>query len=107
MVFNVREAIGGFKHIGMGLERRIARRSQTFFLPAIESRGVRAQRFSSHDGTPAICSICGYAMIRLELPNGWLFDTCSAMPTVSALESQQFKAWTDSLSSEKLPTARV
>jgi hypothetical protein len=107
MVFSVREAISGLKHISVGWKRTLARRPDTFFLPVLASRGVKAQRFQSKDGTPAICSICGYAMLRLELPHGWVFDTCSGMPSVPAMESQQFAKWVESLSSTKLPTARV
>ena len=107
MVLSLREAISGCKHIGVGLKRTLARRPDTFFVADFAARGMKAERYSKLNGTPAICPICGYAMLRLELQSGWVLDTCSAMPSVTALESEEFAKWAASLSSAKLPTARV
>jgi len=106
-VFSLREAIGGLKHLSLGWTRALAKRPDSYFIRNYEARGLLVERFSSSDGQPAICPICGYAMIRLELPTGWLFETCSAMPTITALGSEQFAQWSASLSRAKLPTARV
>lgn len=107
MVFSIREAIGGFKHIGLGWTRTFAKRPESFFLSNYSARSVLVERFAARDGRDAICPICGYAMIRVELPNGWLFETCSAMPTITGLDSADFNKWAESLEPAKLPTARV
>ena len=106
MVFNLREAVSGFKHLRLNWTRMLSNRPDTWFIKNYEIRGLNVERFTE-DGRPAICSICGYAMIRLELKNGWLMDTCSAMPVLSGLESKEFAGWVDSLDPVKLPTSRV
>jgi hypothetical protein len=107
VVFSPRELVSGVKHISVGWTRALSRRPDSYFIPDYTARGVLVERYLNRDGRDAICSICGYAMIRLELPNGWLFETCSAMPTVTAIGSPEFMQWAQSLAPAKLPTARV
>lgn len=99
MVFNLREAIGGFKHLGLKWTRPLAKRPDTYFIADYQQRGLLIERFHEVDGRPAICSICGYAMIRLTLPNQWIFETCSAMPVIPSFQSKEFSIWAGNLSS--------
>jgi len=107
VVFNVRETKSGFRHLMLNCTRKFFRRADTWFIKEYEDSGLRPQRFADDNGKPAICSICGYAMIRLELNNGWLMDTCSAMPVVTGLQTQEFGIWANSLQAAKLPTSSV
>jgi hypothetical protein len=108
MVFSIREGIGGFKHIGLGLERMLTKRPDTYFIPDYEARGLLVQRYTDpENGKIAICHICGYARIRLELPNGWLLETCSAKPDIASFAGKDFAQWVQSLPPAKVPVARV
>jgi hypothetical protein len=80
----------------------LAKRPDTYFIADYEQRGILVERFAEPNGRNATCPICGYAMIRLELANGWLVETCSAVPTVKGIGSKHFHEWAASMASRNI-----
>jgi hypothetical protein len=107
VVFNLRETVNGFKHLRLKWTRLLGKRPDTLFIADYETRGVLVSTYQDMTGRQAACEVCGYAMIRLELKGGWLFETCSAMPVVKGIGAQEFQRWQETLLPAKLPTHRV
>jgi hypothetical protein len=109
MVFSVREGIRAIKHISLGWTRMLGKRADTYFIPDYEARGLLVQRYvDAVTGQVAKCNICGYARIRLELPNGWLLEECSANPSINSFTGKEFAEWVEKLpATAKQPVAHV
>jgi hypothetical protein len=75
--FRFREAPGGYNHLRLLLLRRLLRQPVDRFLgPAVSEQ--LAQPVYLKEKQMEVCEICGFALARVTLPNGWTLETCSA-----------------------------
>jgi hypothetical protein len=108
LVFRVREAVGGFQHLGLKWTRKALNLKGDRYLCRYENLSeLSAGAFNDEDGHRVACPICGYDLVRLSVRDGWLIEMCSAFPVVKRLDGPEFKAWLDSLPQAKLPTSIV
>jgi hypothetical protein len=107
LVFSIQEGPGGLKHFALRWQRLVLGRPRSHFLPNYSGAGIEVEEFCSYDGQPANCQVCGYALLRATLPNGWRIETCSALPAFPQFGSREFNDWLASLPDTKLPTACV
>ncbi|HEY9870506.1 MAG TPA: hypothetical protein V6D08_15180 [Candidatus Obscuribacterales bacterium] len=93
MPFSIQETIGGLKHLGLKWQRRLTGASPTQYLEALAAAGVSCLTVSAKDGNPAVCHICGFVMVRADLPGGWLLETCSAVGLNSLPVESRLREW--------------
>lgn len=101
MAFSVRETLGGLRHIVLRLERRLFAKPADIFIRRFVDRGVPLSIAKDAQGQPMVCSICGYAIAQLELPNEWTGETCSAIGLDSLIGNPRFFRWTQALTAEE------
>src|SRR5262245_59610599 len=95
MPFNLRETIGGLNHLRLGWQRTLLSRPTDYYLRAAETLESfkTLVRPAKDENEQWCCAICGYALARLEIAGGWLFETCSATGLSPLLKSADFKIW--------------
>lgn len=95
MPLNLRETVGGFNHLRLGLQRQLLNRPVDHFLKRFSAPSHEQHLTCACDehGQPAVCHICGYAVARLELVGGWILETCSATGLFPVLRSGKFQDW--------------
>jgi hypothetical protein len=93
MPFNAREFGYAWRHIGLGVLRRIARQPQEKFINVWRAKGV-PMRPLYYEGAVQQCQLCGYALAELELlPEGWLLQACSAIGFESLIGNERLVEW--------------
>ncbi len=106
MIFKANEAVGGLKHASMGWQRIILKRPVESllprFLPTLKNIGIDAGAAQDASGQIRRCAICGYALARVTLDNGWTMDVCSAMPVLK-FNHPLLNRWVKDMPSDKLP----
>ncbi len=105
--FTVGETLYGWQHLGRGVARRLLRRPATFFLNRYQVAGQSPEAALNLDGTTAVCQVCGYCLVRVQVGNGWLVEMCSGLPVLVHLSGEKFDDWVSSLPSSELPMSRV
>jgi hypothetical protein len=113
LVFTRAEAASYLKHLTFRWQRVFWRKPQDFYLQKFSCPNFDWQVFRDHRSQAARCPVCGFAMVRVYLDNGWTLDLCSAMPALQ-LANPLFARWQAGLAaelapapSEKLPTSCV
>lgn len=105
MILKANEAAGGLKHAGLGWQRVLLRRPSESLLPrllpSLKNLGLPAGSVLDASGKPRTCAICGYALVRIQLEDGWTMDICSAMP-VLRFNHPLLSRWLKDLPTEKM-----
>jgi hypothetical protein len=93
MPFNAREFGYAWRHIGLGVLRRVGRQPQEKFINVWRAKGV-PMRPLYYEGIVQQCQLCGYALAEVELlPEGWLLQACSAIGFESLIGNERLVAW--------------
>ena len=93
MPFNAREFGYAWRHIGLGVVRRLTGQPQEKFIKYWQSQGV-PMRPLYYEGALQPCQLCGYALAELELlPEGWLLQACSAIGFAGVLGNERLARW--------------
>jgi hypothetical protein len=74
--FNRSDAISGFAHIRLALERKLKKQDRLLYANQFLNQdwhGLSVTLIPERQ-----CHVCGFALIRLTAPNGWILETCSA-----------------------------
>ncbi len=87
------ETIGGVSHLSRSWRRRLLREPVTKHIDKFAARGIAVSPVADADGIPRACSICGFAIARLELVDGWLAETCSAVGLGTLIGNRHFGPW--------------
>lgn len=95
MPFNIRESIGAVNHLIVGWDRSLFRRPidlhlQQFEISAALSQLAIAADIEKHE---AVCAICGYRLVKLEIVGGWTLETCSAVGIKELLARPNLPDW--------------
>jgi hypothetical protein len=94
MPFNAREFGYAWRHIGLGVVRRLSRQPQEKFINLYRAKGVPLRPLY-YEGTVQKCQLCGYALAEMELlPEGWLLQACSAVGFESLIGNERLALWT-------------
>lgn len=102
IVFHPREILLGWKHLFLGMRRRLLKQSPTAYLPAMNAPGYTVSHADAADGSKLNCPVCGFAMATLGSKDSWQIETCSAFP-VARPGSPAFDAWFALLQTAELP----
>lgn len=111
MVFHKRGIFTGLKHKSLGWTRTILRRSPEWFIEnqhAASGLGLAAAKNSA--GETVLCQVCSYAIMSGKLPNGWVYESCSAFMPVKFIGTDPiYSEWISRLpqSDASVGTARV
>lgn len=95
MPFNLRETVFGWRHLAIGVERGMLKRSPHFFLNKLKSEGVPASAVQQGKDWE-LCPVCGYAIAEVSLENGLLMQSCSALELNKLLKSPGLATWSES-----------
>lgn len=95
MPFSFRESIGAVNHLIVRWDRSFFRRPndlhlQQFEIPAALDQVVIAADMEKHE---AVCAICGYRLVKLEIIGGWTLETCSAVGIRELLSRPNLRDW--------------
>lgn len=93
MPLSIQETIGGLKHLGLKWQRRLTGASPTRYVENLAAAGVSCLAVGADSGNPATCHICGFALVRVDLPGGWVLETCSANGPDSLLAESGLAEW--------------
>lgn len=72
-------------------ERSSLKRPADFYLRKHESRPAAFPFKAEKSGR--VCDICGFALAEVELPQGWLLESCSAVGLKRVLGCRRFADW--------------
>jgi hypothetical protein len=97
LAFSIQETIGGLKHLGLKWQRRLTGASPTQYAERLAASGVSCLAVSADNGNPAVCHICGFVMVRVDLPGGWVLETCSAVGLNSLPVESRLREWASGL----------
>jgi len=83
--FNGSDTLSGLAHLSLGIKRKLQKLDPSMY----------AQRYLEQDlkGLSATlipersCHVCGFSLIRLTAPNGWILESCSAHDIDKAIKS--------------------
>ena len=106
MIFKLNEAAGGLKHAARGWQRVALRKPFDRYVPRFSNLPTPATISLGSSGQVNVCSICGYALVRMRLDNGWELEVCSSEPILS-YGVPDFQQWQKALPSPKVPTSCV
>lgn len=82
----------GWFHISIGLGRILLRKSRLHYLESLSASYPFLAPVKSQDKLLP-CRVCGYAMARATMPNGWSIDNCSAFRLEEILQSKLLQSW--------------
>ncbi|HEY9676533.1 MAG TPA: hypothetical protein V6C76_00925 [Drouetiella sp.] len=84
--FNGFDTMSGFAHLKLAAHRALFKQDPQRFAVALASaqlpNGLVAEVIADRS-----CHICGYSLIRLTAPNGWMLETCSAHQIEHAIKN--------------------
>jgi hypothetical protein len=92
VAFRGKETASGLYHLALGLKRRLLNLRQDYYVAQLQTAWPDCPVKES----PA-CHVCGFAQVEVELPNGWLWQGCSAGESGNLLKSHKFKQWLEQL----------
>ncbi len=94
MPFSAREFEYAWRHIGLGVFRRLTRQSEEKYINVWRNKGV-PMRPLVYEGAVQRCQFCGYALAEVDLPpEGWLLQACSAVGFESLMGNERLTVWT-------------
>lgn len=95
MPFNLRESIGAVNHLIVRWDRSFFRRPSNFHLQQFEVSAALDQLVIAVDieKHEAVCAICGYRLVKLEIVGGWTLETCSAVGIKEVLARPNLRDW--------------
>jgi hypothetical protein len=94
MPFSAREFNYAWRHIGLGVVRRLTQQSEEKYINVWRQKGV-PMRTLVYEGAVQRCQFCGYALAEVDLPpEGWLIQACSAVGFDSLIGNERLSAWT-------------
>ena len=102
MPFTPKETIGGWRHMIAAWERATLKRPVDYYLWLWRNRqaeGAEKAAFPLKGDDGRVCDICGFALAQVELPRGWMLETCSAVGLGRVLAGKRFADWASRLPS--------
>jgi hypothetical protein len=102
MPFSVRELGFGWRHVLLGVNRRLLGKRSDQFIDSWRAQGVTMTALL-YDGRPQRCQLCGYLLAELELPNGWHLQSCSSVGFRRFLGNGKATDWAKELVGINLP----
>lgn len=92
----------GLQHMSLAWVRVLLRRSPDYFIDKTYAKaGLGIVPLKNLAGEPVVCQVCGYAIMHTRLPNGWVYETCSAfMPVKFIGDDSNYKDWISQLPSD-------
>jgi len=82
----------GWRHILIGVGRVLMQRSSLHHIESLSKRYPFLTSVKSRDKV-LLCRVCGFAMARATMPNGWSIDSCSAYQIEELLQSKGLQSW--------------
>lgn len=102
--FHPGETLDGWRHLSLRWQRLWLRRPPDYYIDRHPWPATAKGQGRDRAGNPDTCQMCGYRIIRLEMPGGWLLQMCSALPTIKNPDAASFKLWLETLTGRELPT---
>jgi hypothetical protein len=93
--FNFQDTGTGVSHGFRRFERKLFRQDAEMHANKYVGRDWQGLTVEVRAGST--CHICGFAMVTLAFPNGWVMDACSADRLDKTLTSQGLMAWVNQL----------
>ncbi len=93
MPFSLREFDYCWRHVLLGVNRRLLGQPRDKYIVYWQAKGVPMQKLQ-YENKEQSCQICGYNLAELELlPAGWLLQACSAVGFDSILGNDRVTVW--------------
>lgn len=74
--FNGSDTVSGLSHLSLGWKRRLQKLDPSLYVQRYLSQDLNGLSAVLIPGR--VCHICGFSLISLTAPNGWILETCSA-----------------------------
>lgn len=74
--FNGSDTVSGLSHLALGWKRKLQKLDPTFYVQRyldLDLKGLSAVLIPDR-----FCHVCGFSVISLTAPNGWVLEACSA-----------------------------
>ncbi len=83
--YNGGDTASGLAHIALGLQRKFQNQDRMLHATPYLAQGWHG--VSVQEVPERSCHICGFALISLTFPNGWVLEACSAHEIEDAIKN--------------------
>lgn len=93
MPLDLRESIGGIKHLMLAFRRKVFGIDAEHYIMNFAEQGMHCSALKDIRGNLVRCQICGFAIAAVKLPGGLNLETCSAVGLQDIQGNSHFQEW--------------
>jgi hypothetical protein len=97
MPFLPSQSLSNAFHRGLAAPKILFRLAPDYFINRHRKRGVDLVPALGSDQKLVLCHLCGFALARLQLSEGWLMEACSATGFRRVANDRAFAQWVKGL----------